>query len=163
METDLNATILCPSEPSTCPTDAPDSHFESKILVIDDEPVNAELLATVLGDSGYTNVKAITDSRIALNLCRTFEPDLLLLDLMMPFVDGFAILEALDREPPWGPLPVMVLTADENHETRVRAIKSGADDFILKPFDLSEALVRIERLLAQRAAARADRQSSELT
>jgi DNA-binding response OmpR family regulator len=149
METYLNEMISCPSEPCTCLSDV-HSHLQSKILVIDDEPINAELLATVLADSGYTNVKAITDSRIALDLCRSFEPDLVLLDLMMPFVDGFAILEALGSQPPWGCLPVMVLTADENEETRVRALISGADDFILKPFDLSDALLRIERLLALR-------------
>src|SRR4051794_22365503 len=100
MQTDLNETFSLPSEPCTCATNAPGSHLESKILVIDDEPVNAELLAAVLGDSGYTNVRAITDSRMALDLCRSFEPDLVLLDLMMPFVDGFAILDALNCEPP---------------------------------------------------------------
>ena len=150
MNTESKETILCPSEPSPYPSSGSGSYHKSKILVIDDEPVNAELLATVLADSGYQNVKAITDSRIALDLCRSFEPDLVLLDLMMPFVDGFAILDALGSEPPWGSLPVMVLTADENEETRLRALKAGANDFILKPFELSEALDRIERLLALR-------------
>jgi DNA-binding response OmpR family regulator len=150
METEPNPTISCPSEPCAGPSDGPGAHLQSKILVLDDEPVNVELLKLVLTDSGYTNVQAITDSRIALDLCRSFEPDLVLLDLMMPHVDGFAILEALGSKPPWGSLPVMVLTADENEETRVRALNAGADDFILKPFNLSEALVRIERLLALR-------------
>ena len=150
MNSEPREIISGPSEPSPCPPSGAGSFRKSKILVIDDEPVNAELLETILADSEYQNVKAITDSRIALELCRTFEPDLVLLDLMMPFVDGFAILDALGSKPPWGSLPVMVLTADENEETRVRALNAGANDFILKPFDLAEVLRRIERLLALR-------------
>ena len=128
-------------------------HSKSKILVIDDEPANAELLEVILIESGYEHVKAITDSRLALELCRTFKPDLVLLDLMMPHLDGFSILEALGSEPPMCSLPVMVLTADENNETRLRALNAGANDFILKPFNLAEALLRIERLLTLRHSA----------
>ena len=150
METEIKEIISCPSEPAPCSSSESGCYRKSKILVIDDEPANAELLEAILADFGYQDVKAITDSRIALEVCRTFEPDLVLLDLMMPHVDGFAILEALGSEPPWGSLPVMVLTADENNETRLRALNAGATDFILKPFDLAEALLRIERLLALR-------------
>jgi DNA-binding response OmpR family regulator len=121
-----------------------------KILVIDDEPANAELLEAILVDNGYQDVKAITDSRIALEVCRTFEPDLVLLDLMMPHVDGFTILEALGSEPDRGSTPVIVLTADENKETKLRVLNAGATDFMLKPFDLTEVLLRIERLLRLR-------------
>ena len=121
-----------------------------KILVIDDEPANAELLEAVLADKGYEDVKAITDSRLALEVCRTFEPDLVLLDLMMPHVDGLTILEALRSEPDGASLPVIVLTADETKETRLRVLSAGATDFMLKPFDLAEALLRIENLLGLR-------------
>ncbi len=137
METEPKEIISFPSEPAPCSPSGSGCFRKSKILVIDDEPANAELLEAILADSGYQNVKAITDSRIALEVCRTFEPDLVLLDLMMPHVDGFAILEALRSEPPGGSLPVIVLTADENKETRLRALNAGATDFILKPFDLS--------------------------
>jgi CheY-like chemotaxis protein len=131
-------------------------YSKSKILVIDDEPANAELLEAILIESGYEHVKAITDSRLALELCRTFKPDLVLLDLMMPHLDGFSILEALSSEPPMSSLPVMVLTADENKETRLRALNAGANDFILKPFKLAEALLRIERLLTLRLSGQID-------
>ena len=131
-------------------------YSKSRILVIDDEPANAELLEAILIESGYEHVKAITDSRLALELCRTFKPDLVLLDLMMPHLDGFSILEALSSEPPMSSLPVMVLTADENKETRLRALNAGANDFILKPFNLAEALLRIERLLTLRQSAQFD-------
>ena len=69
-----------------------------KILAIDDEPANIALLEGLLGDCGYTRVKSITDSRLALETWRTFQPDLILLDLMMPHLDGFAVLEALRSE-----------------------------------------------------------------
>ena len=125
-------------------------YAKMKILAIDDEPANAQLLEAVLADNGYEDVKAITDSRLALEVWRTFAPDLILLDLMMPYVDGMAILETLRSDPEGASLPVMVLTADETKETRLRVLNAGATDFILKPFSLTETLLRIENLLAQR-------------
>lgn len=150
METETKEIIPCSSEPARCSPSGSGCYRKSKILVIDDEPANAELLEAILADNGYLEVKAITDSRVALEVCRTFEPDLVLLDLMMPHVDGFAILEALRSEPVGVSTPVIVLTADENKETKLRVQNAGATDFILKPFDLTEALLRIERLLALR-------------
>ena len=138
------------SEPASSSPSASDSCGKSKILVIDDESANAELLEAILADKGYEHVKTVTDSRVALEVCRTFEPDLILLDLMMPHVDGFAILEALRSEPNGASLPVIVLTADGSKETKLRALTAGATDFMLKPFDLAEALLRIENLLALR-------------
>ncbi len=149
METLAEETVLL-SEPSACfPCESP-RYGELKILVIDDESANAELLEAILMDNGYEHVKAITDSRLALDVCRIFEPDLILLDLMMPHVDGFTILEALRSEPDGACLPVIVLTADESKETKLRVLNAGANDFILKPFDLAETLLRIENLLALR-------------
>jgi PleD family two-component response regulator len=118
-----------------------------KILVIDDEPVNVALLEAMLGDSGYTRVRSVTDSRTALETCTSFTPDLILLDLMMPYVDGFAILEALRSAPRDTFLPVIVLTADANEMTKRRALHSGATDFLLKPFDETEVLLRIANTL----------------
>src|SRR3954469_7283976 len=66
-----------------------------KIVVIDDEPANVALLEAMLAEGGYTRIKTITDSRLAIEACVAFEPDLVLLDLMMPYVDGFSILESL--------------------------------------------------------------------
>jgi len=120
------------------------------ILVIDDEPANTDLLEAILSDSGYERVKSITDSRVALDVCRTFKPDLILLDLMMPHVDGFAILSSLRSGPGEVFLPVIVLTADETDETKLRTLDAGATDFMLKPFDLTEILFRIKKVLATR-------------
>ena len=139
--------ISCQNEPGPSPSTESGSYLNSKILVIDDQPVNVALLQAVLADSGYHDVQAITDSRTALEVCETFGPNLVLLDLMMPHIDGFAILEALASRRRESAVPVMVLTADENKETRERAMQAGADDFILKPFNLAEVLVRIQRLL----------------
>ena len=118
-----------------------------KILVIDDEPANVALLEAILGDTGYTRVQSLTDSRAALETCDTFAPDLILLDLMMPYVDGFAILDALRAAPRELFLPVIVLTADANEETKRRALRAGATDFLLKPFDETEVLLRIGNML----------------
>jgi DNA-binding response OmpR family regulator len=121
-----------------------------KILVIDDEPVNAAVLECMLADSGYTRVKSITDSRLALETRTTFQPDLILLDLMMPHLDGFAVLETFRGELGDIFLPVIVLTADANEETKIRALGAGATDFLLKPFDQIEVLLRIGNLLEMR-------------
>lgn len=128
----------------------PGRYGKLRILVIDDEPVNTALFEAILADYGYTRVKAINDSRVALQTCRTFKPDLILLDLMMPHVDGITVLEALRSEPDGVYIPVIVLTADETEDTKLRALEAGATDFMLKPFELAEALLRIENLLALR-------------
>ena len=121
-----------------------------KILVIDDEPVNVALLEGILADSGYTRVQSITDSRLAFETRKTFQPDLILLDLMMPHLDGFAVLETLRADESEILLPVIVLTADANEETKLRSLRAGATDFLLKPFDQIEVLLRIGNLLEMR-------------
>ena len=121
-----------------------------KILIVDDEPVNAALLEDLLGEAGYKHLQTVTDSRLALDVCETFEPDLILLDLMMPFVDGFQILHALRSADIATFLPVIVLTADINEESKRNALRAGANDFLLKPFDHLEVLLRIANLLETR-------------
>ena len=117
------------------------------ILVIDDEPANVALLEGVLSDHGYTRIQSVTDARRALETCREFQPDLILLDLMMPHVDGLTILQSIRAEETTVFLPVLVLTADVAEETKLRALRAGATDFLLKPFDQFEALLRIGNLL----------------
>jgi putative two-component system response regulator len=121
-----------------------------KILVIDDEPANVALLEAMLAEGGYARVKAVTDSRLAIETCVSFEPDLVLLDLMMPHVDGFTILESLRAVSGEAFLPVIVLTADANETTKLRALRAGATDFLLKPFDQLEVLLRMNNLLETR-------------
>jgi len=122
-----------------------------KILVVDDEPINIALLEGMLGDEGFANVLSTTDSRLALSLYQEFQPDLILLDLMMPHLDGFGVLgqisEACGTETF---LPVMVLTADATEATKQRALAAGATDFLVKPFNHTEALLRITNLLESR-------------
>ena len=121
-----------------------------KIVAIDDEPANVALLEAMLAEGGYTRIKTITDSRLAIQGCVEFEPDLVLLDLMMPYVDGFTILESLREAAAEAFLPVIVLTADANETTKLRALRAGATDFLLKPFDQLEVLLRMNNLLETR-------------
>ncbi len=121
-----------------------------KILIIDDEPRNVALLEAILSDSGYTRVKSITDPRLSLETCKTFAPDLILLDLIMPHLDGFAVLESLRSHGSEMFLPVIVLTADISEESKYRAFRAGATDFLLKPFDHIEVLLRMGLLMERR-------------
>jgi len=124
--------------------------LKMKILIVDDEPTNVALLEDMLSEAGYARLKSITDSRIALETCAAFNPDLILLDLMMPHVDGFAILDALRAAPSDIFLPIIVLTADINEETKRRALCAGATEFLVKPFDQFEAVLRIANALETR-------------
>jgi len=121
-----------------------------KIVAIDDEPANVALLEAMLDEGGYTRIKTVTDSRLAMETCVAFEPDLVLLDLMMPHVDGFTILESLRAAAGESFLPVIVLTADASGTAKLRALRAGATDFLLKPFDQLELLLRISNLLETR-------------
>lgn len=121
-----------------------------KILIVDDEPTNVALLEDMLSEAGYTRFKSLTDSRLALETCNTFDPDLILLDLMMPHVDGFAILEKMRASGSDIFLPIIVLTADVNEETKRRALSAGATEFLVKPFDQLEVLLRIANALETR-------------
>lgn len=121
-----------------------------KILIIDDEPLNIALLEDMLTEAGYKHLKSITDSRLAFEAVESFAPDLILLDLMMPHVDGFAILRSLRAAGNEAFLPVIVLTADANEGTKRNALGAGATDFLLKPLDQLEVLLRIANLLEMR-------------
>jgi putative two-component system response regulator len=125
-------------------------YSKMKIVAIDDEPANVALLEAMLEEGGYTRVKTVTDSRLAMETCISFEPDLVLLDLMMPHVDGFEILESLRAAAGEAFLPVIVLTADANEATKLRALRAGATDFLLKPFGQLEVLLRMSNLLETR-------------
>ncbi len=121
-----------------------------KILIIDDEPLNVALLEDMLTEAGYKHLKSVTDSRLAFDACESFAPDLILLDLMMPHVDGFSILRSLRAAGNEAFLPVIVLTADANEGTKRNALGAGATDFLLKPLDQLEVLLRIANLLEMR-------------
>jgi putative two-component system response regulator len=125
-------------------------HARMRILAIDDQLMNIELLQGLLEVAGYKNVKTLSDSRLAIDTCHSFDPDIILLDLMMPHVSGLDILRTLRSSEQGLFLPVIVLTADANEKTRVNALRAGATDFLLKPFDEIEVLLRISNLLEMR-------------
>jgi putative two-component system response regulator len=126
-----------------------------RILDVDDELLNVELLATILGDAGFTEVETTTSPARALESCTLWTPDLLLLDLHMPGTDGFEVMDTLGPaiRTNAGP-PVLVLTADATHTTRHRALSAGARDFVSKPFDHEEVLLRVRNLLTVRDSER---------
>ena len=123
----------------------------SRILVVDDQDANLRLLEDLLGREGFSNVLCTTDPTQVVDLCTAFDPDLLLLDLLMPGLDGFAVLEQLARlRGPHDFRPVLVLTADATRDARRRALALGAKDFLTKPFDNVEAMLRVWNLLETR-------------
>ena len=122
-----------------------------RILVVDDEGSNVRVLESLLSRDGYQNVEATTDPREVPTLFESFEPDLLLLDLRMPGMDGFEILRHLQEVvPPDEYFPILVLTGDLGADSKERALSMGARDFVTKPFDVTEALLRIKNLLEAR-------------
>jgi len=125
------------------------SILNSVILIVDDQEPNVDILTSLLDYQGYTRVISTTDSRQVIDLVRTHKPDLILLDLLMPYLTGFEVLQLLQKEQTdQSYLPVLVLTADVTTETRKLALTNGATDFLTKPFDLIEVGLRIKNLLA---------------
>lgn len=134
----------------------------SRILIVDDQEVNLRLLELILRREGFTAVHAVSDPYQVLPTVVAYQPDVVLLDLMMPELDGFAILELLRRRVSLDSfLPVLVLTADLNQETRRRALALGAKDFLTKPFDPIEVVLRIWNLLETRMLYRQLQQRQE--
>ena len=122
-----------------------------RLLIVDDEPVNVALLEDLLEISGYTQVQSTSDPRQVVPLCRERRPDVILLDLNMPRLDGFGVMRELQSVvKPEDFLPILVLTADISVETKRRALSVGATDFLTKPFDPVEVLLRIKNLLRTR-------------
>jgi putative two-component system response regulator len=122
-----------------------------RILIIDDQPSNVRLLQQLLLVEGYADVIGLTDSREALAGLGTTLPDLVLLDLHMPHVDGLEILAAFRAATSGEYLPIVVLTADDSAEAKLRALDAGATDFLTKPFDHVEVVLRIRHMLDARA------------
>ncbi len=125
---------------------------QATILVVDDQRQNVVLLEKLLRLQGYMHVVSTTDPREAVQLAAASLPDLVLLDLHMPHMDGFEVMEKLrPLVPPADYLPILVLTADATSPTKQRALSAGASDFLPKPFDRVEVLLRIENLLRIRS------------
>lgn len=135
----------------------------ARVVIVDDEASNVRLLERILELFGCKAIFSTTDSREALKLCLEMVPDIVLLDLHMPHVDGFALIEQLrqvTREEDY--LPILVLTADITMETKRRALASGAKDLVTKPLDHSEVILRIKNLLENRFLHQALHRQNEL-
>ncbi|OGN88136.1 MAG: hypothetical protein A2X23_11235, partial [Chloroflexi bacterium GWC2_73_18] len=123
----------------------------ARILVVDDEEANVRILERLLADAGYAHVRGTTDPREVDAIVEELAPDLVLLDLHMPHVDGYELLRRLTSTVGADTyLPVLVLTADVTREAKERALSMGARDFLTKPFDRTEVLLRIGNLLETR-------------
>jgi PAS domain S-box-containing protein len=122
--------------------------LQAGILIVDDQAANVQLLEQLLREAGYTSVASTMDPRAVSALHRTNRYDLILLDLQMPGMDGFEVLQGLAADAADPYLPVIVLTAQPGH--KLRALQAGAKDFISKPFDLLEVKTRIHNMLEVR-------------
>lgn len=124
---------------------------DAVIVVVDDEDANVRLLQSILKREGYRNIVATSDSREVLDICSKVQPDLILLDLMMPYLDGFQVMQQLNATlPNRSYLPILVLTADISAKAKSQALSLGAKDFLVKPLDNYEVLLRIKNLLETR-------------
>jgi signal transduction histidine kinase len=124
----------------------------SRILIVDDDASNVRLVERLLAEAGYSHLRSTTDARRAITHCTEFGPDLILLDLVMRHLDGVQLL----RELRWHTatetyLPILVLTADVSAERRRGALAAGANDFVTKPFDPAELVLRVRNLLETRS------------
>lgn len=122
--------------------------LNASVLIVDDQATNVLLLGELLRDAGYTNVASTTDPYAVFDLHRKSHYDLILLDLLMPGMDGFQVMEGLKAIETDGYLPVLVITAQPDH--KLRALATGAKDFVAKPFDLIEVQTRIHNMLEVR-------------
>lgn len=135
---------------------------KSRVVVVDDQITNVEFMTTLLERAGFQHTFGVTDPRRALDVIIAEDADLVVLDLMMPHMDGFAVLQSLrHRMPADRFLPVLVMTADATSEARHRALELGATDFLTKPVNVLEATLRIRNLLHTRRLAEAERLRAE--
>jgi len=118
---------------------------DATVLIVDDEPAMRDTLEGLLGVEGYRIILARTGEE-GLTLARGFQPDLVLLDVMMPEMDGYEVCRNIRQDPETAQIPVVMVTALEDRESRLRGIQSGADDFVSKPFDRAELRARVRTI-----------------
>src|SRR5208282_5278460 len=122
--------------------------LNSKVLIVDDQEVNVRVLERMLRGAGYTSVASTMEPREVSELHRQNRYDLILLDLHMPGMDGFQVMEGLKEIEAENYLPVLVITADPDY--KLRALQAGAKDFVSKPLDLAEVRARVHNMLEVR-------------
>ena len=119
---------------------------KSKVLVVDDEPEAVELVEFNLKGAGY-EVSTASDGAEALNKARRIQPNLVILDVMMPEIDGMEVCKLLRRDPATSNIPIIMLTAKASEVDRVLGLELGADDYVVKPFSPRELVLRVKKLL----------------
>ena len=125
--------------------------LSAKILVVDDEPHVIDIIEAALTTGGYTNVMTTTQSAEVVDLYRTQAPDLIIMDMNMPGVHGMDIIEELHEVVPDEEyLPILVVTGEQSVDVKLRALTWGAKDFLAKPFEVPELLLRVRMLLETR-------------
>jgi putative two-component system response regulator len=152
----METSAACPPFPSLAPAAAPPQAASqrssarvqnSKLMIVDDESTNIKILRRLLELEGYKNFVTTSDATEAVSLVRQDLPDIVLLDLMMPYVSGLDILAEIRSDESIAFIPVIILTAVTDRETRVRAVELGATDFLNKPVDASEMVPRVRNVL----------------
>ena len=135
-------------KPRLCGEQAP---RDSKVMIVDDEFVNIEIVKAYLEEENFQNLISTTNSVKAVSMIREEKPDIVLLDINMPQVSGLDILEAKRSDRDLMMIPMIVLTAANDPETKLRALRLGASDFLAKPVDPSELMLRVQNVLAVKA------------
>ena len=124
--------------------------LKAKILLIEDDEISIRMLENIFKKAGYHNLLSVTDARESCLTYQKFQPDLILLDLNMPYFSGFQIMEQLKKIDPDNYLSILMITEEENPKIRLKALESGAKDFLNKPYERVEVLLRIHNMLEVR-------------
>jgi diguanylate cyclase (GGDEF)-like protein len=145
---------LCEKPVSADPPASPSGGqqlYDAHIMMLDDEPITMEVVRAFLEEAGYRNFTLMDDPRGAVQKILESQPDILLLDLVMPGVSGFEVLEAIRAQPKHRHLPVIILTASSDTGNKLKALDLGATDFLAKPVDPSELKLRVRNTLAAKS------------
>lgn len=128
------------------------SEYTPKILVADDDPIVQHFVSSILVENEY-EVFTASDGRQALDLARELHPDLMILDLIMPYRDGYEVLRLLQEKDETKDIPVIILSAKSREEDIIRGLEAGAEDFMIKPFNALELVARARKVLSRTLSA----------
>ena len=117
-----------------------------KVLIVDDEPFNIDVLEQALDGTDY-QVMSASNGQEALGKIHSEQPDLILLDLMMPIVDGFQVLAKVKDDPMLRDIPIIIVSAEHDSKSIVKGIKQGAEDYLTKPIDTAQFLKKVKEFL----------------